>query len=83
MTWPKLPKPHDNNVCTGWCTHGDPVPMHARGRSGAEPGWESRGTEPTVCKHGLGSCEECGTTNRRDAVHTTKGGKGTVGRIRR
>ena len=39
--------------------------------------------EPTaVCKHGTGSCEECGTTNRRDVVHTTQGGRGAVGRLR-
>ena len=35
----------------------------------------------TVCKHGEGSCEACGTTNRREVVHTTEGGRGAVGRL--
>ena len=40
--------------------------------------------EPTVtsCKHGKGSCE-CGTHDRRDALHSTKGGQGAVARLRR
>ena len=41
--------------------------------------------EPTTtrCKHGKGSCEECGTNDETDAIHTTVGGRGVVGRIRR
>lgn len=31
------------------------------------------------CKHGDGSCEICGTSERTDIVHTTKKGKGVVG----
>lgn len=36
----------------------------------------------TACKHGLGACERCGTTDARDALHTTERGVGRVGRIR-
>ena len=35
----------------------------------------------TSCKHGRGGCEECGTTDRRDARHATKGGRGVVARL--
>jgi hypothetical protein len=35
------------------------------------------------CKHGDGSCETCGTTDRRDYKHKTLGGKGIVARIPR
>lgn len=38
--------------------------------------------EKVRCKHGKGSCETCGTTNRRDSVHTTEGGLGAVGKLR-
>lgn len=37
----------------------------------------------TLCKHGVGECETCGTTNTRDAIHTTVGGRGVVARIKR
>ncbi len=37
----------------------------------------------TCCKHGDGSCEACGTTDRRDHKHKTLGGKGLVARIPR
>jgi hypothetical protein len=40
-------------------------------------------TPPNLCKHEHGACEACGTTERRDAVHVTRGDKGRVGRIRR
>lgn len=35
----------------------------------------------TACKHGEGACEDCGTTDTRDALHTTRGGVGAVGRL--
>lgn len=35
------------------------------------------------CKHGDGDCEDCGTTDRRDVNHTTRGGVGVVGALRR
>ena len=35
----------------------------------------------TCCKHGDGPCESCGTTNKRDYKHKTRGGKGVVARI--
>ena len=35
----------------------------------------------TVCKHGVGECETCGTTATRDAIHTTVGGRGVVARL--
>lgn len=37
----------------------------------------------TQCKHGLGECETCGTTNRRDVIHSTRGGVGLVGKLRK
>jgi len=37
--------------------------------------------DSTACKHGSGSCEICGTTDRRDVLHTTKNGRGSVGRL--
>lgn len=41
-------------------------------------------TEPvTRCKHGDGVCETCGTTDRRDAKHRTKNGRGVVGSLRK
>ena len=39
--------------------------------------------ESTVCKHGLGECETCGTTDRRDVPHRTEGGVGKVGALRK
>jgi hypothetical protein len=35
------------------------------------------------CKHSPANCETCGTHERRDVVHTTNGGRGVVGRIKR
>ena len=35
----------------------------------------------TACKHGVGECELCGTTGRRDQRHSTEGGVGVVGRL--
>jgi hypothetical protein len=35
----------------------------------------------TKCKHGLGDCEVCGTSNERDVLHTTIGGKGRIGNL--
>jgi hypothetical protein len=37
--------------------------------------------DSTSCKHGKGPCETCGTTNKRDTLHKTGGGKGAVGRL--
>lgn len=37
----------------------------------------------TSCKHAPGSCEKCGTTDRRDALHTTRGGHGAVAGLRK
>ena len=37
--------------------------------------------DQTCCKHGDGPCEECGTTNARDALHTTDQGRGVVSRL--
>jgi hypothetical protein len=62
-------------------------PLRDTGRKGETGvdiyGWGSPIPDETVCKHGEGSCGVCGTTNRRDTVHSTKGGRGVVGRIRR
>lgn len=35
-----------------------------------------------ACKHGVLDCQACGTTERRDVLHTTQGGRGVVGRLR-
>ena len=32
----------------------------------------------TSCKHRDGSCERCGTSDRRDAKHRTRSGRGVV-----
>jgi hypothetical protein len=32
----------------------------------------------TTCKHRAGDCEACGTTDRRDVTHKTRGGRGVV-----
>jgi hypothetical protein len=37
----------------------------------------------TACKHGEYECETCGTSDTRDALHTTRGGKGAVARLGR
>jgi len=62
-----------------------PHPTRDIGRAGETGrdmyGWGIENPSPTVCKHGEGSCEECGTTNRRDMPHTTVGGRGAVGRL--
>jgi len=59
---------------------------------GREQFYEDFGTWPveipanvppkTACKHGRDECETCGTTNRRDVLHKTIGGKGVVGRLK-
>lgn len=45
--------------------------------------WVEENPATTSCKHHKGDCEECGTTNLRDALHSTQGGRGVVGRLRR
>lgn len=54
------------------------------GFAGSQWGWELEPKEPTTaCKHGHDECELCGTTNRRDALHTTVGGRGLFSRLTR
>jgi hypothetical protein len=36
----------------------------------------------TKCKHGWFDCGTCGTSQARDALHTTIGGKGEIARLR-
>ncbi len=48
----------------------------------AQRDWNYEPPPVTVCKHKRGDCAECGTTDRRDAVHTTQGGRGVVGRLK-
>ena len=45
--------------------------------------WFTPEPENTRCKHSAEECSLCGTSNRRDAKHTTKNGRGAVGSIRR
>ena len=70
--WPHVPDNYD-------------PPMADRQLAGATgrcfDGWVVEVPSTTSCKHGLGSCEACGTTNRRDTFHTTKGGRGVVSRL--
>lgn len=63
----------------------DAIADAARNRMGAPPGPESVLEVPpsTACKHGRLSCKVCGTSDRRDVVHTTWGGAGKVARLRR
>jgi hypothetical protein len=37
----------------------------------------------TACKHGRQDCPNCGTTSRRDVTHKTRGGRGSVGKLRK
>lgn len=49
--------------------------------SGASFDLEWHGVFPrhnTTCKHGAGDCASCGTTDRRDVIHKTRGGRGVV-----
>lgn len=83
--WPELPQPPPETAYLGttWVEDApNEIPMFDRRPNGEAPGYNSPKIPPSVCKHGEGSCEECGTTNRRDAVHTTTAGKGAVARLR-
>jgi hypothetical protein len=44
--------------------------------------WMETVDPKTACKHGKGDCDICGTTDRRDVIHKTQGGKGIVGRLK-
>jgi len=47
-------------------------------------GWMTEERPSTRCKHGIGACEKCGTTDRRDVVHTARTpDKRTARRLRR
>jgi len=35
------------------------------------------------CKHRVGSCNICGTSDQKDKIHTTKNGKGLIARIKK
>jgi len=35
----------------------------------------------TRCKHGYYSCRACGTSDRTDGFHRTRGGLGVVGKV--
>ena len=88
MTRKKKPWP-DPRLAAFDCFSGAdlfPTPLRDADRHGTRTGqdmygWGAPNPSPTVCKHGEGSCEECGTTNRRDMPHTTVGGRGAVGRL--
>lgn len=47
--------------------------------------WDFTVQSPSLrCKHGpCFRCDRCGVTDRRDAMHTTRGGRGVVGQIDR
>jgi hypothetical protein len=80
-TWPKPPPPAPQDGT--FVDDVSEIPMVNRGPNGAAPTYNSPRIETTLCKHGKGSCEACGTSNRRDTVHTTKGGLGAVGKLRK
>lgn len=46
-----------------------------------EPPSNEMGVHETRCKHGSTSCTLCGTSQRRDFVHVTKGGRGAVAKV--
>lgn len=47
-------------------------------------GWMVEAEPQSVpCKHGFTDCQVCGATDRRDRPHSTRGGDGAVGRLRR
>jgi len=50
----------------------------------AQYGGEALEVPPTnpKCKHGKNDCLRCGTKSGKDHTHTTKAGKGVVGRLR-
>lgn len=82
-SWPRPPVIVD---CFSGALYPGSVPLRDAGRKGETGvdmyGWGTPIPDQTVCKHGEGSCEACGTTNRRDVVHTTTGGRGAVGQLR-
>lgn len=40
--------------------------------------------DPAIrCRHRRGDCPRCGTSERRDRLHSTRDGRGVVARIRR
>lgn len=43
--------------------------------------WDVKPLNHTECKHGEGECETCGTTDKRDVIHETIGGRGKIGRL--
>jgi len=95
QTWTHLPdrRPGEPVACCALCAghrHPAEVPtkadwIRADTARAAAPVLDSFTLEPpaTRCKHGRGDCEECGTSDRRDALHRTKGGRGAVARLRR
>jgi hypothetical protein len=46
---------------------------------GYVPTWETH----TKCRHGSTDCVRCGTSNRRDVIHSTVGGEGKVAKLRK
>ena len=42
--------------------------------------WMPEEESNTKCKHGVQDCATCGTSSKRDALHTTRGGRGVLGR---
>lgn len=81
-TKPWLSPPPLVDCFSGRPVHGTPLrDTGLKGETGQDIyGWGTP-IPQTVCKHGEGSCEECGTTNRRDVRHTTEGGRGAIGRL--
>jgi len=42
---------------------------------------KTMGVHDTRCKHGTKSCDLCGTSEKRDFVHHTEGGRGSVSKL--
>lgn len=53
----------DRRRLIGFKDFGDPVYEEAR----------------TRCKHGFFDCQRCGTAQRSDGLHKTRGGRGVIG----
>jgi len=74
-----LHAPDHNEVlchdCSWRGTVDELIPALSAGGSGAV-------SPTTTCRHGRSECNRCGTSTRRDALHTTAGGRGLVARLR-
>jgi len=61
-----------------------PTPAHLGGKTPIIEYFPMEVVPPsTACKHHEHGCEVCGTTDERDKLHATRGGRGVVARLGR